>query len=283
MERIEPSRAEWDSWTFGAPLQHSWAYGETARILGSRVERYAVGPASDPDAVVQVVRRFGVGYAPVGVQYRHAGADAAHPPGLNLISGLGGRAVSAARQVAVRRLDGDLRAGMAKKWRNRLHAAERSDLRIHRIAGCPRWLSEAEAAQRSARGYKALPLAWLRAMIAADPCGVLTYAAFSGALPVAGICVLRHSGRWTYHLGWTGADGRIRSAHHLLIATVMEDAAKAGAVLFDLGLVTAQNDGLRRFKLGTGAEAVAIPGMTIGWRLSARGGRPASAPACRAA
>ena len=282
MERIEPSRAEWDSWTFGAPLQQSWAYGETARALGARAERYVVGRPTDPDAVVQVVRRFGVGYAPVGLHLRHPDVVAGRPPGLTLIAGSGGWVVSDARQVAVRRLDGDLRAGMAKKWRNRLHVAERSDLRIHRIAGCPRWLWDAEAAQRSARRYKALPLAWLRGMTKADTGGVVTYAAFLGALPVAGICVLRHAGRWTYHLGWTDPDGRSRSAHHLLIATAMEDAAKADATLFDLGLVTGQNAGLRRFKLGTGAEAVTVPGMVIGWVSGSLRPR-ASVPACRAA
>lgn len=280
MKRIEPSRAAWDAWTFGAPLQQSWTYGNTARALGARVEQYVAGPEEDPEAVVQVIRRFGVGYAPVGLHRRRPDAGATRPPGLTLIAEAGGWAVSDAREVAVRELAGDLRAGMAKKWRNRLHFAERSDLCVRRIVGCPRWLSEAEAAQRSARRYKALPLAWLRQVSKHDPGAVVSYAAYVGALAVAGVCVLRHAGRWTYHLGWTGPEGRCRSAHHLLIARAMEDATGAGAVRFDLGLVAPENEGLRRFKLGTGARAVTIPGMTVGWATSARGGRRASAPAC---
>lgn len=266
MKRIEPTRAAWDAWTFGAPLQQCWSYGEAARALGARVERYAAGKTSEPDAIVQVIRRFGIGYAPVGLHRRRPGvAPGARPPGPTLIAEPGGWPVSDARQVALRALGEELRAAMAKKWRNRLHFAERAELRVHRIAGCPRWLSDAEAAQRSARGYQALPAAWLRAMSTCDPASVVTYAAFVASRPVAGVCILRHSGRCTYHLGWTGPEGRSRSAHHLLITMAMEDATRVGATVFDLGLIDPANDGLRRFKLGTGAELVTLPRMAISW------------------
>lgn len=270
MNRIEPTRTQWDAWTFGAPLQQCWSYGEAARALGARVERYAAGGTSEPGAVVQVIRRFGIGYAPVGLHRRRPeAAPGARPPGLTLIAEAGGWAVTDARQVAVRALGAELRAAMAKKWRNRLHFAERTELRIRRIGGCPRWLTDAEAAQRSARGYRALPAAWLRAMSDSVPASVVTYAAFVASRPVAGVCILRHPGRCTYHLGWTGPEGRSRSAHHLLITTAMEDAARTGAAAFDLGVVDPANDGLRRFKMGTGAELVTLPRMAISWNLSA--------------
>ena len=284
MEHIDPSRAVWDALSFGAPLQQSWSYGEVARALGARVERYAVGPASDPEAVIQVIRRFGIGYASVGWHSRTASAaPAVRLPGLTLIAGPGGVPVSDGREVAVRTLDGDLRAGMAQKWRNRLNFAERAGLGVRRIVGCPQWLLEEEAEQRAARRYKTLPAAWLRQMERSDPRAVRTYAAYVGPRPVAGVCILRHSGRWTYHLGWTGPEGRKRSAHHLLIARAMEDAMASGAMAFDLGLIDPANQGLRRFKLGTGAAALTVPGMGLRVGLSGKARRRASVPAYREA
>ncbi|TDL83691.1 GNAT family N-acetyltransferase [Palleronia sediminis] len=286
----------WTEWAGDAPLEQHWAYGATAQRLGARIVRARLGPPSDPVGIAQgVVRRIGplrVLWLPRGVFPRHGGelgheaaaATGAALPGLVAILSPGATVpLSAPRMRAIVGLHGDLRAGLGGKWRNALRRAERSDLAVERVAGCPAWLRQGEAEQRRARGYRALPPEWLAAFRLAAPDAVESWIARRGAHPVAGMSFLRHGRGMTYHLGWSGRAGRARNAHNLLLWHAMNDAAARGTTMLDLGLVDpARLPGLTRFKRGARARLVHDPavGLVLPRRAAVqRGARGAFLPA----
>lgn len=152
-----------------------------------------------------------------------------------------------------------LRAGLAQKWRNRLAAAERGGITV-RDEPDPAWLFDSEAAQRRARGYRALPAAFVTSWERAAPGSVLTLRAEdrTGAR-LAGIVVLRHGTGASYQIGWTGPEGRASGAHNLLIWQAALRLRAQGVKSFDLGDVNSEaGAGLMRFKLGTGAQAASL-------------------------
>ncbi|MCX7272394.1 MAG: GNAT family N-acetyltransferase [Burkholderiales bacterium] len=162
------------------------------------------------------------------------------------------------------------RAALHPKWRNRLVAAERAGLRVQRVGARPaqyRWLIERETAQRASRGYQALPPGFVEAYQAARPPGddpVLTLRVDIGREPVAAMMFLIHGTAATYHLGWSGEQGRESGAHNLLLWQAMDQLAQRGIRLLDLGGVnTASGAGIARFKLGSGGRVVTLAGTFL--------------------
>jgi hypothetical protein len=149
-------------------------------------------------------------------------------------------------------LEGDLRAAMAGKWRNRLVAAERQGARVQRgTNGLLHRLIAAEAAQRALRGYR-------------------TYAPeFSSGLPPRSLRLWewRHAGQTSaamafvveagtahYHLAWANADAKAQGIPALMLTTAAAGLQAEGVHHLDLGSVNSEDaPGLARFKLGTGA------------------------------
>lgn len=152
-----------------------------------------------------------------------------------------------------------LRGGLAQKWRNRLSAAERAGVRVREETD-PAWLFAAEAAQRRARGYRALPAAFVTAWAGAEPGGVLALRAEDAAgARLAGIVVLRHGAGASYQIGWSGPEGRAAGAHNLLLWQAALRLRAQGVRVFDLGDVNSEEGaGLMHFKLGTGAQAAPL-------------------------
>lgn len=162
------------------------------------------------------------------------------------------------------------RAALHPKWRNRLVAAERAGLRVQRVGARPaqyRWLIERETAQRASRGYQALPPGFVEAYQAARPAGddpVLTLRVDIGREPVAAMMFLIHGTAATYHLGWSGDQGRESGAHNLLLWQAMGLLAQRGVRVLDLGGVnTASGAGIARFKIGSGGRVVTLAGTFL--------------------
>jgi len=160
-----------------------------------------------------------------------------------------------------------MRASMQQKWRNRLVAVERAGLTVRRIdqrAELYEWLLEKEAEQQRSAGYAALsPLlvpAWQQA--GGD---LRIYSAERDGEPVAAMVFLVHGQRATYHVGWSGAEGKKLNAHNLLMWTAMTRLPKVGVERLDLGGLNTDNvPGIARFKLGTGAKPLTLHGTWFG-------------------
>ncbi len=166
--------------------------------------------------------------------------------------------------------ESDLRAGLHQKWRNRLAAAERSSLQVHRCGdkyAQYRWLLDREGVQRQARSYRALPAefvpAWQQA-VGGQRSALLTVRADLGREAVAAMMFLVHGASATYHLGWTNDQGRELSAHNLLLWRALPMLARLGVRQLDLGGINTQRGAsLARFKLGTGGQLVQHPGTFL--------------------
>ncbi len=156
-----------------------------------------------------------------------------------------------------------LRRGMGGKWRNALVRAEASVAAgAMRLQDAPlpvdpaHWLLRLEAAQRRARGYSAWPTALTLAYARANPGDARIFWAEHQGNPIAGLVILRHGAGATYHLGWTGPDGRRMAAHQVLIWQAVCWLCARGGTRLDLGQIDPDRaPGLMRFKLGTGASA----------------------------
>lgn len=254
-----------------AMAQHP-AWGDLAAAAGRRVARLEVVLDGQVIGRVQLTARAGLRLASRGPVWqdhpeaglRRAGLRALARGGGPLmvtpeepVAGFGLIPLITARHRAIWDLTPApdvLRAGLQGKWRNRLGAAERAGLRVG-VERDPGWLVQAEAAQRRARGYRGLPAGFVGAWGRAVPGGVLALGVWQGGAPLAGMIFLRHGTRASYHLGWTGAEGRRLGAHPLLLWQGAMRLRAAGVRRLDLGDVDgAQGAGLMRFKCGTGAD-----------------------------
>jgi hypothetical protein len=152
---------------------------------------------------------------------------------------------------AVWDLSGNLRVGMTAKWRNRLVAAERQVLVRRGNAGTLDRLMAREEAQRQARGYRALPAGFTRALA---PGALRLWEWRQGGAMEAAMAFVVHGCTATYHLGWGSDAARAAGAHGVMLTRAAEALAAEGVRWLDLGSVdTEAAPGLARFKLGTGA------------------------------
>ena len=165
-----------------------------------------------------------------------------------------------------------MRARQHGKWRNRLVRAESAGLVVKDTpmpANPGHWLLMKEAEQACNRRYRRLPPAFTAAWVqeGGERSARLFTATKDGA-PVAAMLFLLHGNSATYHVGWSGPDGRRAGAHNLLLWRAQLWLAKRGIRLLDLDLIdTHTTPGLARFKLGSGAEVIRL-GAT---RVSAPG------------
>ena len=164
-------------------------------------------------------------------------------------------------------------AALHGKWRNRLRHAQGAGLTLHETAFDPtrhHSLLTQEAAQQRARRYRALPPAFTLAYAAQNPGAAQVWSAEHKGQHVAHLLILTHGDTATYHIGWTGPEGRRLSAHTLLLWQAANTLAERGIARLDLGPAdTTLSPGLARFKLGSGALAqrlgpsmLALPGVT---------------------
>ncbi|MDM8167809.1 GNAT family N-acetyltransferase [Roseovarius sp.] len=277
-----------DDWpALPCPVHQHPRYGETVRRMGGTVGRYRILAGENEIGRVQVlVRRWGpfrlawVGRGPVwlaGVpeaERRAALAGLAGAlPGVALVqpdredeaAWFGAPALMTAPSVAELDLaapGADRMARQHGKWRNRLRKAQAAGLILgHRPLdpAADAGLLAREAEQRRARRYAALPPAFLHHWAGHDRAATRLFTAQAGGEVVAYMAFLMHPPVATYHVGWSGAEGRRLSAHHLLLWQASEWLAARGFARLDLGTVdTETSPGLARFKIGSGARIRAI-------------------------
>ncbi|MGL4280266.1 MAG: GNAT family N-acetyltransferase [Albidovulum sp.] len=254
------------------PMQQHPTYGAVLRRFGREVRYGHWREAGAPAGLALIARRPGLSLVSRGPLWLHpepaaprlrdiAGAALTIATPESPVAGRGLIPIMAPRSQAIWHLPGDtaeLRAGLRANWRNKLVQAEAAadglDIRVSATANAE-WLYAAEGAQRRARRYRALPPGFAEAWRAAAPGSFLLYEARKDGRPVAGMLILRHWPWASYHLSWSGAEGRQHNAHRLLLWRAACDLQDDGFAALDLGVVNRDEaPGLAAFKAGTGAE-----------------------------
>lgn len=164
---------------------------------------------------------------------------------------------------------GTRRAALHPKWRNHLHRAERAGLGIEArpLRAGDDGLLNAELMQRRSRRYAALPQAFAWTWAARQPESTRLFIARAGTTPIAFMLFLLHSPVASYHIGWTGPQGRQVSAHALLLWQASSWLADNGYRRLDLGTLDPRNPGLAEFKLRSGARSRDLGATRLHWRV----------------
>ncbi len=292
-----PDRDAWDGLhrRVAASLQQDWVYGEALRSLGTPCLRVEFMQAGQHVGVAQCLVRkvggvFSLALCSHGPVWSPESSSAQRREAIRLFrrsvplrwprvclltpdsadaqaEGMAGRIRVVTGHSTVRidldRTPEAIRAALNGKWRNRLVAAERSELKVQRVGTKPaqyRWLLDRELAQRSTRRYIALPDGFVEAWQAHGG-GVLTLRADRGRDAVAGMMFLIHGEAATYQVGWQDDAGRELGAHNLLLWQGMLALRERGVRRLDLGGVdTVRSSGIARFKIGTGGEVLTLAG-----------------------
>lgn len=162
--------------------------------------------------------------------------------------------------------EGALRAAFSPTWRQRLKAAEKTDLTLDadwKAMNLP-WLMEREAEQAQAKGFHPLSgrLAVRLRNALVGQGGALTVTAKSGEEPVAAGYFLVHGHTATYQVGWSGERGRKTHAMRLVLWRAIQALKERGASALDLGGINPDKaSGVTEFKLAMGGEAVETVGL----------------------
>jgi lipid II:glycine glycyltransferase (peptidoglycan interpeptide bridge formation enzyme) len=159
------------------------------------------------------------------------------------------------------------------KWRNRLRHAQSAGLTVTETVFDPTVhasILQKETAQRRALRYRALPLGFTLAYAAQNSGAARIWSAYHKGQSVAHLLILTHGDTATYHIGWTGPEGRRHSAHTLLLWQAANALADRGILRLDLGPAdSVQSPGLARFKLGSGALAQRLGPSMLAWPRAA--------------
>lgn len=289
------SRPQWDGALAGtpAPYQQDWAYGVVMAENGARLKRIAIYDQDDVlVSLAQMLLRpfaliatFGLcSYGPVWLKDLDEAEKTAALVALRKAIKLrwprlvaftldetfapkGFRRVmtgDATIRLDLTQDEDGLRKALDGKWRNRLVAAEKSDLRFTSAGTKPgqyQWLLDEEIKQRKSKGYRGLPVGlthhWQseksRARGADKRGGVYVYRADLGKEAAGAMLFLTHGAMATYHIGWSSDDGRKTGAHNLVLWNAMLALKEKGIRVLDLGGVNTQSGaGIARFKIGTG-------------------------------
>ncbi|WP_162177173.1 GNAT family N-acetyltransferase [Thioclava indica] len=254
-------------------FQQSAPYGDVMRALGRKVARVEIRSGTARIGLVQMIARsklwlisrgpvFGpdvpqiVQQAALRRLARRVGVVIATPE--RAVGGFGLIPLISPRHHAIWSLspaEPDLRAGLAGKWRNRLVAAERAGLRL-RVERNIDWILHADQVQQAARGYRALPARFTQAWAKCAPDGLRAWRVEDrDGQRLAGLVVLRHGAGASYHIGWSGAQGRRVGAHNFGLWHAALWLRRKGGARFDLGDINSEDGaGRMHFKLGTGAQ-----------------------------
>jgi hypothetical protein len=241
-------------------FQQSQTYARALAAMGARIERSTQTALLRRLPVLGQLRYVPLGQC-TGAEQDLTVVNAPCPQQDAQWRALGAVPVMTPQWRAVLRLQGDsaMMEAMHGKWRNRLRAAMKGPLHLRTGPFRPDkhgWLLQHEALQRRQRGYAALPLQLLR-HIPQDQT-LLIEAHLNGA-PVAAMLFVLHAPGATYHIGWSGPDGRAHGAHNLILWRAAQILAARGLTWLELGALDSQHTpGLTRFKLGSGAKPVQL-------------------------
>ena len=278
------------------PLPQSYAYGEMAQHMGAQTQRAVIYNGETPVALWQAVqKRFGRLYnvriglrgpiwlTEISVTQKQQlllqlkCGNLAKWPCITLLmpeeeagfSVKGLHRVMSGSHYALLNLKPDenaLLAAQKGKWRNRLRAAQKSGVRVDKMGLKPEnygWLLEAEYAQRERKKYYALsPLTVPIYQSYADAQSVFGLQAWHRNERVAAMLFLCHGKSATYHIGWSSDSGNEMNAHNLLLWEAITRLKAQSIEWLDLGQIGG-SEGLTRFKLGCGAQAVSLCGVYV--------------------
>ena len=159
-----------------------------------------------------------------------------------------------------------IRSGLKQKWRNRLNAAEKTDIQIR----CDDahlhidWLIDQYMEDRRLKKYAGASPKIIRNLFNySDPRNeTLLLRATQNNDTIAAILVFKHGRSATYQIGWSGALGRKTNAHYLLLWSAIESLQNDGIDWFDLGGINLeQAEGVTKFKQGLGGEDFQLIGL----------------------
>ncbi len=158
-----------------------------------------------------------------------------------------------------------LRASLRSNWRNSLSKAERSGLTVFwdEKGRNLEWLLGIYSGDKAARGYGGPSPELLRryAPLLAVKGDLLIGYALIGEEPVAFVLLVRHGRSATYLVGWSSAEGRENSAHHLLLWQGACVLKQKGIKELDLGGINDDGaEGIKTFKEGMGGRTVRYVG-----------------------
>lgn len=270
---------------FALPLQQHPFYADTLALLG----RESITLSGDGHHAQLMTRRFGrlgtfimASRGPIWRNWDDQGAI------LHRLAYLGTRIINdentstcALRRAGFRRIvapahvaelpltgSGDDRISAANgKWRNAWRKAQNAPFKTtHRRFNPVKdaWLLTADTAQQRTKKFRALPHSIIHAYAHAHPSKVRIAIAHRKNTPLAAMLFLQHGRVATYHLGWSGPEGRKFAAHNLLLMQAADDLAQRGVQRLDLGMVNAKDaPGLTRFKRGCGANVRQLGGTWL--------------------
>lgn len=170
--------------------------------------------------------------------------------------------------VDLRASESSLRSDLSGTWRNMLNAAERKVQSVEELtddASFEQLLLACEDMMRS-RG-QSFPTSLYRQLRASlerlQTPGLMLAVRRDGDI-VAATWAVPHGTSATYLLGWSSAEGRKLSAHHLLLWETMVRLKKRGISDFDLGGIDEDGTGgIAAFKLGIRGARYSLVGE--GW------------------
>lgn len=168
----------------------------------------------------------------------------------------------------------DLRAAMARDWRQRLKGAEKAGLVIDldwEAKNLP-WLMKQEHEQAQTKQFRpmtgALAVRIRNGLLkgGGKGDGVLMVAALESrsnrAAPAASALFYMHGGSATYQVGWSSESGRKSGAMRLVLWRAALALKARGVGWLDLGGINPDSaPGVTEFKLGTGGQAVESVGL----------------------
>ncbi len=273
------------SYAYALPLQQSPAYARTIRALGQDAQLIH---ADGVGQVTVISRQTALGRLRAALRgplwdtddperqaqfLRQTGAHVLGPEitAARVMRAAGYWQVMTAAHVGMLDLTQDLAPAMHPKWRHSWRRAQRADIKITAQPfdqARDMWLMSLERAQQRVIGYRGYPRPFTFAFARENPDAAMTYVAYQGRAKIAAMIFLLHHPTATYHIGWSGEEGRRACAHHLLLTQAAQDFAALGITALDLGQIdTRRTPGLARFKLGSGARAVELGGtwMRLPW------------------
>lgn len=246
-------------------------------VVKARVAFRAAMPNADPAATSAIFRAIKKTSNPWRWRFFAMMPEAASVSGAHTAMHAAGfrRIMTGASTIWVDlRADADsLRAQLQGKWRNQLKKAESEAITLAVGGKKPKhynWLLERETVQRTRAGYAAVPMgvvpAYAKAALAlgGGEAGVLSISAYIKGQPAAGALFLRHGNCATYHIGWSGEQGRSLNAQNRVLFEGMMALKAEGVEWLDLGGVeTKTQAGITRFKMGLGHPITRLPGFYL--------------------
>lgn len=160
----------------------------------------------------------------------------------------------------------EIRSRLKQKWRNRLNAAEKTNIQIRSDQGHRHidWLIDQYMEDRRLKKYAGASPKIVRNLFNfSDPRNeALLLRATRDNNIIAAILVFKHGKSATYQIGWSGDLGRKTNAHYRLLWSAIETLKQDGVDWFDLGGINLEHaEGVTKFKQGLGGEDFQLIGL----------------------